>query len=218
MADKVQYAGKTWHETHNGYYRHKALYLHRYVWEETNGAVPDGMAVTHADGDKSNNGLENLELKPRSAADLARRAAAARPEEPGVAFARLYADWLASCHKDEIGLPVVGQPFETSDGRLYVFEGARLRINRKGELFSFYAFRGHCVECGAPLSTWVATRPLDNSGLGRYCRLHSSRVWSEQTAAFEVAKAEGSGDLICKKLPEENPKPPLGEEDGSDLI
>lgn len=37
-------------------------WTHRMIWENANGAVPDGMVVAHLDGDSSNNKLENLEV------------------------------------------------------------------------------------------------------------------------------------------------------------
>ena len=55
-----------------GYYRHsfskgkgKPLFLHRYVWEINNGAIPYGFEVHHKDGNKSNNAISNLELLKR---------------------------------------------------------------------------------------------------------------------------------------------------------
>lgn len=38
---------------------------HRYVWEEANGPVPDGMALVFKDGNKQNITLDNLELVTR---------------------------------------------------------------------------------------------------------------------------------------------------------
>ena len=49
----------------NGYYaRTKAgrRYLHLEIWEQANGSIPDGYEIHHADGDKTNNTLGNLEL------------------------------------------------------------------------------------------------------------------------------------------------------------
>lgn len=49
----------------SGYYGRRyprSVFMHRYVWERHNGAIPDGYHVHHIDHDKSNNRLENLEL------------------------------------------------------------------------------------------------------------------------------------------------------------
>jgi len=40
----------------------KTVYLHRYIWEEEYGSIPDKMILHHKDGDGSNNDLSNLEL------------------------------------------------------------------------------------------------------------------------------------------------------------
>lgn len=53
----------------NGYYTissakegfHKK-YLHRLIWEEYHGKIPNNMAIHHIDGDKTNNKIDNLEL------------------------------------------------------------------------------------------------------------------------------------------------------------
>ena len=36
--------------------------LHRYLWEQVNGPVPEGMTLDHIDGDTHNNDLSNLRL------------------------------------------------------------------------------------------------------------------------------------------------------------
>ena len=40
------------------------LYVAETVWTSFNGAIPQGMKVTHIDGDKANNALPNLKLEP----------------------------------------------------------------------------------------------------------------------------------------------------------
>lgn len=40
----------------------KNLYVHRLVYRNFVGAIPDGMEINHVDHDKSNNSVENLEL------------------------------------------------------------------------------------------------------------------------------------------------------------
>lgn len=44
------------------YREHGGLYMHRYVWECHNGPIPNGYCIHHADGNRSNNAIENLEL------------------------------------------------------------------------------------------------------------------------------------------------------------
>ena len=40
--------------------------LHRAVWVEHCGTIPDGMCVHHKDGDWTNNHIDNLEIMPIS--------------------------------------------------------------------------------------------------------------------------------------------------------
>ena len=40
----------------------KTLFLHRYMWERSNGRIPRGYQIHHKDGDRSNNELANLQL------------------------------------------------------------------------------------------------------------------------------------------------------------
>ena len=41
----------------------RTISLHKYVWEQANGPVPEGYVVHHRNHDKLDNRLENLELK-----------------------------------------------------------------------------------------------------------------------------------------------------------
>ena len=72
---KIKLDGKTWFVTHNGYYRFKGRYLHRYVWEKANGPLPLELGLTHVDGDRGNNDLQNLATKPRTEKAIGKLAA-----------------------------------------------------------------------------------------------------------------------------------------------
>ena len=40
----------------------RTVSLHRYVWEQANGPIPDGYIIHHKNGDRYDNRLENLEM------------------------------------------------------------------------------------------------------------------------------------------------------------
>lgn len=71
----VTYKGKRFvKDMKNGYYHANAridgrpttLLLHRVIWEDNNGKIPDGYQVHHKDHNKDNNSIENLELMLQS--------------------------------------------------------------------------------------------------------------------------------------------------------
>lgn len=64
-APKVMYNGSVYALNGLGYYKKTArprTQLHRDIWEDVNGPIPDGLLVHHKDGNKANNSLNNLEL------------------------------------------------------------------------------------------------------------------------------------------------------------
>lgn len=46
----------------NGYRRQGNEYVHRLLWEEVHGPIPDGMLVDHRDRDTTHNHIDNLRL------------------------------------------------------------------------------------------------------------------------------------------------------------
>jgi hypothetical protein len=69
--ERVRYAGETFYLQSNGRYYQSGRkeaperLLHRRIWTDHSGPIPDGYDVHHRDGDWQNNGLENLELVTR---------------------------------------------------------------------------------------------------------------------------------------------------------
>ena len=61
----VTFKGRKYHRKAGGYYT-TTLRLHREVWEEAFGKIPEGSHVHHRNEDKSDNRIENLQLLTRS--------------------------------------------------------------------------------------------------------------------------------------------------------
>ena len=40
--------------------------LHRYLWEQVHGPIPEGMTIDHIDGDRKNNDMTNLRMVSQS--------------------------------------------------------------------------------------------------------------------------------------------------------
>ena len=58
---RILYKGTAYYRCGN-YFQRKGVRLHRKVWEDAHGKIPDGYHVHHKDNDRGNNGLDNLVL------------------------------------------------------------------------------------------------------------------------------------------------------------
>ena len=67
MKNNIIYDGIIFSLYGKGYYMNDKIgYLHRYIWEEYNGKIPEGYHIHHQDEDKSNNDISNLQCVTRS--------------------------------------------------------------------------------------------------------------------------------------------------------
>lgn len=70
MSEKIVYGGRNYYLQSSGKYFQSGTkgdverLLHRRVWHDKNGPIPDGHAVHHKDGDWRNNHPDNLEIMP----------------------------------------------------------------------------------------------------------------------------------------------------------
>lgn len=69
LLPRISYGGRVYTMRNTGYYgcttgdRHL---LHRRVWEDANGPIPDGWDIHHRDENKTNNALDNFECLPKA--------------------------------------------------------------------------------------------------------------------------------------------------------
>ena len=66
---KIIFKGEEYKINSRGYYITKPKLLHREIWEEANGKIPDGFVIHHKDHDKENNKLGNFECLPKGKHD-----------------------------------------------------------------------------------------------------------------------------------------------------
>jgi len=65
----IEYRGERYTLRVVGYYgktRGTRSFLHRDVWQDANGPIPEGMDIHHRDGNRENNALENLALMDKA--------------------------------------------------------------------------------------------------------------------------------------------------------
>lgn len=114
----------------------KNVKLHRYVWEQANGSIPDGYDVHHKNEIKDDNRIENLELKKHekhsSDTNLGRirgNKAEIRTDNTssykGVSFDKSRNKWLAYIHESP-RTKHIGR-FETADAAARAYDIAALK-------------------------------------------------------------------------------------------
>jgi hypothetical protein len=59
--EPIEHNGKKYHYA-SGYFMNGNHSLHRTIWEEANGEIPEGMLIHHIDKNSLNNSLDNLEM------------------------------------------------------------------------------------------------------------------------------------------------------------
>lgn len=177
MREFVEYKGeKFFVQTSGRYYQsddRKAEYrlLHRRVWAEANGPIPDGHVIHHIDGDWRNNDLSNLELKEST--QHMREHMLERFSDPE--YKKFVLESLDKAQKAAVHWhkSVAGRNWHKKHGK-------KSWINRKPEQVA-------CVVCGTSFESFFPTRT-------KYC---SSSCY--QKLKFQENKTSKGSCVLCGK-------------------
>jgi len=124
--------------------------LHRRVWREHNGEIPDGYVIHHKDGDELNNSIENLEcITP--AEHVSRH-----PEVGG-----FYSDEQEANFRDALR-----EFFKTEEGR----ELSRKRAKEAWDNGKYEAKTKECEQCGETFEYYSTARFCSNACKSKHRR------------------------------------------------
>lgn len=143
-------ADRNYYRPHSGHIENGVEALHREVWKEHNGEIPDGHHIHHADGDPTNNDIGNLEcLSPGE--HLKRH-----PDIGGVQSDEHHAKMLEAAkgwHASDEGSKWHSQHWDESLGK--VFEEAKTK---------------DCDQCGAGFEYYTDARFCSNACKSKHRR------------------------------------------------
>ena len=137
-------------------------YLHRRIWEDANGPIPEGCHIHHKDGDASNNALDNLECLDGSE----HMALHSGEEERRV--------W-ASSHADRIR-PLAAKWARTEEGRAAL----RLRAEKQG-FGKWGTVPRKCQRCGVEFQA-------SQNGTHLYCSNKCKAAARRESGVDDVTK------------------------------
>jgi len=177
MRETVEAFGAVWYRypesnrrSDRAYFRRhergKPIYLHRYVWEQTNGPIPKKHHIHHKDENTGNNSLENLELAT-GAAHLSKHMRDRYESAPEVFEQRLVAARLAA-----------PEWHASPEGRAWHSEhGKRVAANK-----TFHACK--CKVCGADFESKTPTAGMCSAK----CRAKDRRNSGKDDIEFVCAE------------------------------
>lgn len=146
--------------------------LHRVVWVQHNGPIPEKHCVHHIDGDWKNNAIENLELVPTS--EHARNHMRERFKDPKTRRKFLRSLSIAVQHAPAWHKSEEGRKWHSKNAK-HIWE-----VFKKQE-------SAICYECGKEYLTW-------NPSCAKFCSLHC-----RNKDATRRAKCDKRNCSICGK-------------------
>lgn len=166
----VWYAGTSWWQRPDGYFSHRRLgqLLHRRVFEDNFGPVPDGYCVHHKDHDRTNNDPSNLSVMPAGEHTRHHNTGAVWSEERRQEQRERFMAFMASRPAETLVCVQCRQPYEhrsiTPPGG---FCGTRCM-----DLYRRPVFAGEERECAQCGSSFDAIRPVQ-----RFCSARCNRAY-----------------------------------------
>lgn len=194
----VRYGRRLWHiyDTQPGYYERtdksvypkRTLRLHRQVWEDANGPIPDGWHVHHIDEDITNNDISNLQCLPMG--DHLRVHATGRPKsEAEIAGMRqrMLEAW-AAVEPVDVVCSICGTAFQSrvmgQEPRFYCSDVCKERLRST-------RFEGEDRTCDMCRAPYRATKRAQRY-CGKRCNYNATMARSRTLAERDVICAHCS--------------------------
>lgn len=162
--------------------------LHREVWKDHHGEIPDGKLIHHKDGDPTNNDIENLEcVTPEEHARRHPDMGNADPEHIG-RIVELAKEW----HRSEEGREWHRQHWEESLGK--AFDETQKECDQCGESFVDYSAQDAGRFCSNACKA-AARRERGDDDVVRECTICRSEFVVNKYADTETCSRSCSGAL-----------------------
>ena len=100
----------------------KLEYVHRFVWEAFNGAIPDGLVIDHIDEDPTNNRLENLQLLTLAENSSKSQQKFTKAQLDEMRYLRNELGWSLKRIADRFGMKDTSIQHLNKNGFRYIFE------------------------------------------------------------------------------------------------
>jgi hypothetical protein len=202
VAEYVWYGGVRWRRRRDGYYFHDTKRsgrrirrsLHRQVYADHHGPIPEGFDVHHRDENKGNNAPDNLELLTRGA--HTRHHSTNRPAsdaQRAAASARFIRRWLEEARVVALDCVQCGSRFESRilnhpSPRRFCSDECQDRW--RVEPFTFQPEERACEQCG----TAYTARKRSQRYCGKACNMAAKRARKTELRAVACAHCDSVFD------------------------
>lgn len=184
-------ADRRYYRPHSGHIKNGVGALHREVWKDHHGEIPEGNHIHHKDGDPTNNDIENLEcVTPQEHAER-------HPDIGGVQSAEHLQRMLDSAkewHKSDEGREWHREHWKGSLGE--VFENPKTKdCDQCGDEFEYYTSARFCSN--ACKSAWRRDSGVDDEE--RECVICGDRFTANKYSDSSTCSRSCGGKLAAKR-------------------